>query len=60
MLDYKWARGFDPVLIHSAHFIAQPAFRRAVKEYVTFDSERNMAISQLLNEQSAVMKQKSE
>lgn len=55
--DYKWARGFDPVLIHSAHYIAQPSFRKAVRDYVLFDSERNVAISELLNERSAVVKQ---
>ncbi len=55
--DYKWARGFDPVLIHSAHFISQPAFRKAVRDYVQIDSERNVAISDLLNERSAVVKQ---
>lgn len=55
--DYKWARGFDPILIHSCHYISQPSFRKAVKDYVQFDSERNIAISQLLNERSAVVKQ---
>eukprot|EP00551_Chaetoceros_affinis_P004523 CAMPEP_0203678692 /NCGR_PEP_ID=MMETSP0090-20130426/32908_1 /ASSEMBLY_ACC=CAM_ASM_001088 /TAXON_ID=426623 /ORGANISM="Chaetoceros affinis, Strain CCMP159" /LENGTH=491 /DNA_ID=CAMNT_0050546041 /DNA_START=50 /DNA_END=1525 /DNA_ORIENTATION=- len=57
--DYKWARGFDPQLIHSAHYISQPAFRKAVQQYVQFDSERNIAIAELLNERSAVLKQKT-
>ena len=54
--DYKWARGFDPVLIHSAHYISQSLFRKAIREYVQFDNERNVAISKLLNERSAVGK----
>jgi len=52
--DYKWVRGFDPVLIHSIHYIAQPSFRRAVRDIVEFDSGRNVAIAELLNEKSAV------
>jgi len=54
--DYKWARGFDPVLIHSAHYISKPSLRRAIREYVQFDSERNIAISSILNERSVVKK----
>ena len=52
--DYKWARGFDPVLIHSAHHITQSSFRNAIRDYVKFDSERNIAISELLIEQRSM------
>lgn len=52
--DYKWARGFDPVLIHSSHYISSSAFRRMLRQYLEYDSQRNIAISDLLNEQSAV------
>jgi len=42
------------VLIHSVHYIAQPSFRRAVREYAESDSKRNVAIAAFLNEKSAV------
>lgn len=32
--DHKLARGYRPVLMHSAHDIADPAFRRAVADYL--------------------------
>ena len=54
--DYKWGRGFDPVLIHSSHYISQPNFRRMLRQYVDYDSKRNIAISKLLIEKSAVKK----
>ena len=28
--EYKWLRGFDPALTHSAHFIQHPGLRRAI------------------------------
>ena len=52
--DYKWARGFDPVIINSAHYIRDAGLRKAVSEYVDFENTRNIAIFQLLREQSAV------
>jgi predicted N-acyltransferase len=36
--EYKWLRGFDPVLTDSAHYLADPALRRAVERLV--DRER--------------------
>jgi uncharacterized protein len=32
--DYKWLRGFDPALTHSAHFIAHEGLRRAVSSFL--------------------------
>ena len=32
--EHKLARGYKPVLMHSAHDIADPAFRRAVADYL--------------------------
>ncbi|TXN70461.1 N-acetyltransferase [Methylobacterium sp. WL18] len=32
--EHKLARGYRPVLMHSAHDIADPAFRRAVADYL--------------------------
>ena len=37
--EHKIARGFTPTLVHSAHWIADPRFRRAVDDYLT--RERN-------------------
>jgi len=51
--DYKWCRGFDPVLIHSVHFIAQPSFRGVVRNYVQIESARQVAIAELLNQKSS-------
>ncbi|MBL8571617.1 MAG: N-acetyltransferase [Phreatobacter sp.] len=36
--EHKLARGYRPVTTHSAHFIADPGFRRAVADYL--DRER--------------------
>ena len=36
--EHKLARGYEPVLTHSAHFIADPGFRRAVAQFL--DGER--------------------
>jgi predicted N-acyltransferase len=32
--EYKWLRGFDPALTHSAHFIAHEGLRRAVANFL--------------------------
>ena len=46
--DYKWARGFDPALIHSAHYICHPGLRSAIAEYVEYETEENMKASDFL------------
>jgi len=33
--EHKLARGYEPVLTHSAHFLPNPDFRRAVETFVT-------------------------
>jgi len=33
--EHKLARGYEPVTTHSAHWIANPSFRRAVADYLT-------------------------
>ena len=40
--EHKLARGYEPVITHSAHFLSDPGLRAAVKRYL--DGER-MAIS---------------
>ena len=57
--DYKWVRGFDPVLIHSVHYIAQPSFRRAVRNYVNLENKEQIAIAELLIDKSSVKGSKS-
>lgn len=37
--EHKLARGYEPVITKSAHFIADPSFRRAVAQFV--DQERS-------------------
>ena len=46
--DYKWARGFDPVLIHSVHYIASPGLRRAISQYVEYETENNLEVAKYL------------
>ena len=43
--EHKLARGYEPVLTHSAHFIADPGFRRAVATFL--DGERAMIAQEL-------------
>jgi predicted N-acyltransferase len=38
--EHKLARGYEPVLTHSAHFVADPGFRQAVAQFL--DGERTM------------------
>jgi hypothetical protein len=33
--EHKIARGYEPVITHSAHFIPNPSFRRAVADFLT-------------------------
>ena len=52
--EHKLARGYEPVLTHSAHFIADPGFRRAVAQFL--DGERAMIAQEmaLLREELAL------
>jgi predicted N-acyltransferase len=52
--DYKWARGFDPELIHSVHYISHPGLRRAVGEFLEFETENNVELTEYLTQKSAV------
>jgi uncharacterized protein len=52
--DYKWARGFDPVVIHSVHYISHPGLRKAVSQYVEFETENNVELTELLMQKSVV------
>lgn len=52
--DYKWARGFDPVVIHSVHYISHPGLRKAVSQYIEFETENNVELTAVLMRKSVV------
>mmetsp|Transcript_67632 Transcript_67632/g.195502 ORF Transcript_67632/g.195502 Transcript_67632/m.195502 type:complete len:505 (-) Transcript_67632:235-1749(-) len=52
--DYKWARGFDPSIIHSVHFISHPGLRQAVAQYIDYETEANAEVTELLMQKSVV------
>jgi hypothetical protein len=54
MQDYKWARGFDPVVIHSVHYISHPGLRKAVSQYIEFETENNVELTAVLMRKSVV------
>ena len=53
-IDYKWARGFDPALIHSTHYICHPGLRRAVSHFLEYETENNVELREYLNSRSSV------
>lgn len=46
--DYKWARGFDPALVHSVHYISNDILRRAIRQYVDYETENNIELTDYL------------
>mmetsp|Transcript_7225 Transcript_7225/g.9408 ORF Transcript_7225/g.9408 Transcript_7225/m.9408 type:complete len:529 (+) Transcript_7225:66-1652(+) len=46
--DYKWARGFDPALTHSVHYICHPGLRRAISQFVDYETEDNVQVADYL------------
>jgi len=48
--QHKLARGYRPVTTHSAHFIAHPALRRAVADYLTREREEVEQVGEYLAE----------
>jgi len=46
--EHKIARGYEPVITRSAHFIVDPGFRRAVGDFVRQESEAVVAEAQWL------------
>lgn len=46
--DYKWARGFDPALIHSVHYITNPGLRQAVSRFLKFETGDNLELQEYL------------
>jgi predicted N-acyltransferase len=37
--EHKLARGYEPVITHSVHFLPDPSFRRAVKDFLVRERE---------------------
>eukprot|EP00548_Thalassiothrix_antarctica_P007536 CAMPEP_0194150484 /NCGR_PEP_ID=MMETSP0152-20130528/43552_1 /TAXON_ID=1049557 /ORGANISM="Thalassiothrix antarctica, Strain L6-D1" /LENGTH=479 /DNA_ID=CAMNT_0038853481 /DNA_START=399 /DNA_END=1835 /DNA_ORIENTATION=+ len=52
--DYKWSRGFDPTLMHSTHYICHPGLRRAVREFLEYETNNNIELTEYLRAKSAV------
>ena len=46
--DYKWARGFDPALVHSVHYICHPGLRRGISQFIDFETEDNVELTDYL------------
>ncbi|MFW8068460.1 peptidogalycan biosysnthesis protein, partial [Klebsiella pneumoniae] len=44
--EHKILRGFEPVITHSCHWIAHPAFRAAIDEFVTAEAREINAYAQ--------------
>lgn len=54
MIDYKWARGFDPALIHSVHYICNKSLQRAVSQFLDYETESNFELTDYLMQRSVV------
>jgi uncharacterized protein len=50
--EHKLARGFLPTAVHSAHWIKEPQFRRAIAQHVEFETAQRLAYRQELAAQS--------
>lgn len=50
--EYKWARGFDPALIHSVHYITHPALRAAIHQFLELETESLVDSTEYLLEKS--------
>lgn len=48
--DYKWARGFDPAIIHSVHYVSHAGLRQAVSQSLNYETEYNVDLSDYLND----------
>ena len=52
--DYKRARGFDPAVIHSVHYICHPGLRQAVTQFIAFETETNVELTEFLIQKSVI------
>jgi len=54
--EHKLARGYRPVTMHSAHYIAHPGLRRAVADYLKRERAEVAAMSDYLDEHTPFRK----
>ncbi|THF59848.1 GNAT family N-acetyltransferase [Ollibium composti] len=54
--EHKLARGYRPVTMHSAHYIAHPGLRRAVADYLRRERSEVAAMSDYLDEHTPFRK----
>jgi predicted N-acyltransferase len=52
--DYKWARGFDPVLVHSTHYICDNGLRSIVGQAVREETKNHILVRKHLLDRSVV------
>eukprot|EP00550_Attheya_septentrionalis_P007335 CAMPEP_0198293012 /NCGR_PEP_ID=MMETSP1449-20131203/14927_1 /TAXON_ID=420275 /ORGANISM="Attheya septentrionalis, Strain CCMP2084" /LENGTH=466 /DNA_ID=CAMNT_0043992407 /DNA_START=365 /DNA_END=1765 /DNA_ORIENTATION=+ len=52
--DYKWARGFDPVLVHSTHYICDNGLRSVVGQAVREETKNHILVRKHLLDRSVV------
>lgn len=52
--DYKWARGFDPAFVHSAHFIQHPGLRNAIRQFISYETSANLELREFLRQNSVI------
>ena len=54
--EHKLARGYRPVTVHSAHYIAHPGLRRAVADYLARERREVAAMADYLTEHTPFRK----
>ena len=53
--DYKWNRGFDtPALVHSAHYIKDNDLRRAVCQFLNYETKAHIELRDFLMQNSVL------
>jgi predicted N-acyltransferase len=52
--DYKFARGFDPSIIHSTHFFSNPGLDNAVRQFIEMERLNNLESTEYLKLNSRV------
>lgn len=57
--EHKLARGYRPVTVHSAHYIAHPGLRRAVADYLTRERREVASMSDYLADHTPFRKGES-
>jgi predicted N-acyltransferase len=58
--EHKLARGYEPVITHSAHFIPNPSFRRAIEQFLVEERSAVAAEAQWCRKQLPYRSSESE